>query len=164
MRGLITFFNKITNAINWKWIISIFIIGLIPIFIRLLMFSLSSAKGFDVFRASDLNAFALMLCITNIGVLAHDMSIEREFSTKSIYISIALIAFISAILAATSFHELTILLADRTFEIVNYSRIKIFSGIFVFVSICVSYVVWDRIAHRRGVVSGRMMYLGRQDT
>lgn len=119
-----------------KWLIYTVLVGLIPILSRLIVWLVTKEGSVNLFSPSDFVAFGLVLHISNINEIEHFSGIQKEWKTAQNGISIAFIAFYSALFALTLIGE----------NIVDVNAITICTMVLSVVSFLISYTVYDRIS------------------
>jgi hypothetical protein len=119
-----------------KWLIYTVLVGLIPIFSRLIVWLVTKEGSVNLFSPSDFVAFGLVLHISNINEIEHFSTIERDWKTAQNGVSIAFIAFYSVLFALTLIGE----------SIVDINAITICTMILSIVSFLISYSVYDRVS------------------
>ncbi|EHC07698.1 hypothetical protein Sbal625DRAFT_0029 [Shewanella baltica OS625] len=127
-----------------KWLIYTVLVGLIPIFSRLIVWIVTKEGSVDLLSPSDFVAFGLVLHISNINEIEHFSGVEREWKTLQNGISITFIAFYSVLFAITLIDE----------AIVDTQAITICTIVLSVVSFLISYSVYDRISKVPSPTSG----------
>ena len=123
-----------------KWLIYTVIIGLIPLFIRLLIFVISIDKSISyIFNEVDLIVFGLVLHLTNINELEDKQNIDKHWKTKFLGFSVIMLIMFSAFLGLTYFSE-----NDKS-TVVNRTNIKICAGFLCIISFIMSYAIYNRL-------------------
>ena len=119
-----------------KWLIYTVLIGLIPIFTRVLIWSVTNGQV-AVISPSDIIIFGLILHISNINELEH---YEKDKSWKTIHngISITFIVFYGLLFTLT-------LLSEIKPKFIDYTIVTYISTIFSIGSFIISYSIYDRI-------------------
>jgi hypothetical protein len=119
-----------------KWLIYTVLVGLIPILLRLIVWTVTKEGTVNLLSPSDFIGFGLVLHISNINEIEHFSSVEREWKTIQNGISIAFIAFYSVLFSLTLIGE----------NIVDVTAITICTIVLSVVSFLISYSVYDRIS------------------
>jgi len=122
-----------------KWLVYTVIIGLIPIFLRLILHFVTSG-GIKLFSASDFIAFGLILHISNINELEH-YSKAKDKSWKTIQngLSIIFIVFYGLLFTLT-------LLSEAKPKFIDYDIVRIISMVFSAISFLISFTIYHRIS------------------
>ena len=125
--------------IKIKWLIYTVLVGLIPILLRMLIWSILQNHTIDFFNASDLVAFGLVLHISNINQIEHSNNLEKSWKTVQNGTSIFLITVYSVLFASHLFSQ-------ANPGTINVGTIKVISMILNGVSFYLSFSVYDRIS------------------
>lgn len=88
-----------TNSSKSKWLAYTFLIGLIPIFARLLIWVTATDGIVPAFAAADFVSFGLVLHVSNINELEHLSAIDKGWKTIQNGVSIIFIALYSVLYA-----------------------------------------------------------------
>lgn len=122
-----------------KWLIYTVLLGAIPIFTRLLIRSLATSETSMAWvNEADVIGFGLILAITNISGLEHNMQINERAKTTNIGLSLLLIVLLTALFAASSFQDLHAGALD-------IGKIRLASIILASACLIYSYAIWDRL-------------------
>lgn len=121
-----------------KWLIYTVIVGLIPILSRLFSWLVTKNDVIPAFSGSDFIAFGLVLHISIINEVEHINDLDKSWKTIQNGVSIAFIAFYSVLYTFT-------LLAPLN-EVTDKEVIIKCSQILSFISLLISYSVFDRIS------------------
>ena len=132
---------NIMHIIKVKWLIYTVLIGLIPIFLRMLIWSILQNRTMDLFNASDFVAFGLVLHISNINQIEHFSDGQKSWKTIQIGFSILFILFYGILFASS-------LLGQLNPGMINVKNLTGFSISFSFVSFLMSFAVYDRVSKR----------------
>jgi hypothetical protein len=89
------------HAKKIKWLIYTVLVGLIPIFCRLLAWGVTANGTLEGLAAPDFIAFGLVLHISNINEIEHLREVEPEWKTVQNGFSIAFIALYSVLYTLT---------------------------------------------------------------
>lgn len=117
-----------------KWLIYTVLVGLIPILSRSLVWLVTKTGTVTFLSPADFVAFGLVLHISNINEVEHFSTAGKEWKTIQNGISISFVAFYSVLYTLT-------LLGDK---VVNILVITYCSAALAFVSLLISYSVYDR--------------------
>jgi hypothetical protein len=122
-----------------KWLIYTVLIGLIPIFTRVLIWSVTNGEV-ALISSSDVIIFGLILHISNINELEH---YEKDKSWKTIHngISITFILFYGLLFTLT-------LLSEVKPKFINYTTVTYMSMVLSIISFVISYSIYDKINKR----------------
>jgi len=122
-----------------KWLIYTVLIGLIPIFLRL-MIHLVTNGSIKLFSASDFIAFGLILHISNINELEHYSKVkDKSWKTIQNGLSILFIVFYGLLFTLT-------LLSEAKPKFIDYDIVRIISMLFSVVSFLISFTIYYRIS------------------
>lgn len=127
------------HIIKVKWLIYTVLVGLIPVVLRLLMWTISQHRTMAVFSASDFVAFGLVLHISNINEIEHFNDHEKLWKTVQNGTSIFLITVYSVLFASHLFGQ-------ANPGTINMNAIRIISMILSGVSFLLSLSVYDKIS------------------
>lgn len=125
--------------IKIKWLIYTVLVGLIPIFLRLLIWSVLQNRTIAPFNASDFVAFGLVLHISNINQIEHFNDLEKSWKTIQNGLSIVFIVLYGALFTCTLFEQ-------STPGLINAGTMKYAAGVLSLTSFGISFVVYDRIS------------------
>ena len=122
-----------------KWLMYTVLVGLIPVFSRILVWIISQNRNLELFNAADFVVFGLILHISNINEIAHFN--EREQSWKIIQngVSIAFIAMYSILLASY-------LLDQTQTDLINKESVRYISMGLCGISFLLSFSVYNRLS------------------
>jgi hypothetical protein len=122
-----------------RWFIYTVLVGLIPFFARVLIYSVAPAAttGF-VIQESDFIALGLVLSITNINELEQQTAVDAVWRTRSLGLSVLMIIFFAVLFAVSAFHALN----QSVFDI---TRIKAAAILLSLVSVLFSYSIYDNL-------------------
>ena len=128
--------------IKIKWLIYTVLVGLIPVFLRLLIWSVLQNRTMDILNASDFVAFGLILHISNINEIEHFE--DREKSWKSIQngLSIVFIVLYGGLFTCALFDQSNPGLIDA-------GAMKYAAIVLSLTSLGISYSVYHRISKLR---------------
>ncbi len=133
-----------SNMVNVKikWLIYTVLVGLIPVFLRLLIWSVLQNRTMDILNASDFVAFGLILHISNINEIEHFN--DREKSWKSIQngLSIVFIVLYGGLFTCSLFDQSNPGLIDA-------GAMKYAAIVLSLTSLGISYSVYHRISKLR---------------
>ncbi len=127
------------SNVKIKWLIYTVLVGLIPVFLRLLIWTVLQKRTMDFLNAADFVAFGLILHISNINEIEHFNDPEKSWKTLHNGISIAFISFYSVLFACS-------LLGESNPGLINVRSITYFSIGLSFISFLISFIVYDRIS------------------
>lgn len=127
------------SNVKIKWLIYTVLVGLIPVFLRLLIWTVLQNRTMDFLNAADFVAFGLILHISNINEIEHFNDPEKSWKTLHNGISIAFISFYSVLFACS-------LLGESNPGLINVRSITYFSIGLSFISFLISFIVYDRIS------------------
>ena len=127
------------HIVQVKWLIYTVLIGLIPVLLRMLIWSILQNRTMDLLNASDFVAFGLILHISNINEIEHFSDGQKSWKTIQIGFSIVFILFYGILFACS-------LLGQSNPGLINVQFITYFSIGFSFVSFLISFSVYDRIS------------------
>ncbi len=127
------------SNVKIKWLIYTVLVGLIPVFLRLLIWTVLQNRTMDFLNAADFVAFGLVLHISNINQIEHFNNLEKAWKTIQNGLSIAFISFYSVLFACS-------LLGQSNPGLINVRSITYFSIGLSFVSFLISFIVYDRIS------------------
>ena len=119
-----------------KWLMYTVLVGLIPIFLRLIIYFVTDGS-IKIFSASDFIAFGIILHISNINELEHYTK-DKSWKTIQNGLSIIFIVFYSLLFALT-------LLVEVQPTFINYSMVREFTMILSLVSFLISFAIYYRI-------------------
>lgn len=122
-----------------KWLIYTVLVGLIPVFSRMLIWIISQNRTMDMFNASDFVVFGLILHISNINEIEHFNDHEKSWKTIQNGTSIAFISFYSILYASY-------LLGQSNPGLINEGAMKYLSVALSLASLLISFSVYDRIS------------------
>ncbi len=125
--------------IKIKWLIYTVLVGLIPILLRILIWSILQNKTIDFFNASDFVAFGLVLHISNINQIEHFNNLEKSWKTVQNGTSIFLITVYSVLFASHLFSQ-------ANPGTINVGAIRTISMILNGVSFYLSFSIYDNIS------------------
>jgi len=126
--------------IKTKWLIYTVIIGLIPLFVRgIIYIGLKNANLNYIFNSSDMVLFGLVLHLSNINELEDNIDIDRVWKTACIGTSVISIVIFSVILVVTYFSEI------NDIKLFDIGSLKKFIGIFCLASFGFSYMIFNRL-------------------
>ena len=124
-----------------KWLIYTVLVGLIPFFSRLTIFTVSTERDYDfLINAADFVAFGLILQISNINELEHLDSEEKDWKTIQIGVSIVFIAIYSLL------YSLTLISSGNPELGFDEWSIKWCTVGLSVISFLLSYSVYDRVS------------------
>ena len=115
------------------------VIGLIPIFLRILIWSVLQNRTMDILNASDFVAFGLILHISNINQVEHFNESKKSWKTVQIVFSIVFILFYGVLFACN-------LLGQSNPGLINVEAITRLSIGLSLASFLISFSVYDRIS------------------
>ena len=122
-----------------KWLTYTVLVGLIPVLLRMLWWSVSQERSMGLFNAVDFIVFGLIMHISNINEVEHFNDTAKSWKTGQNGISIAFISFYSSLFAAHLFGESHPALIDD-------KAIVVLSMILGLVSLTLSYTVYHRVS------------------
>lgn len=125
-----------------KWLIYTVLVGLIPVFLRLLIWSVLQNRTMDFLNASDFVAFGLILHISNINEIEHFNDHEQSWKTTQNGLSIIFIVLYSALFTCSLFDQSNPGLIDA--GVLKYAAI-----VLSLTSLGISYSVYHRISKLR---------------
>ena len=125
--------------IKIKWLVYTVLVGLIPVLLRILIWSILHNRTMDFFNAPDFVAFGLILHISNINEIEHFNDNERSWKTIQNGLSIVFILFYGVLFACS-------LLGQSNPGLINVRAITYISMILSFVSLGISFSVYHRIS------------------
>ena len=98
-----------------KWLIYTVSIGLIPVFLRFIVFLLHKERSCDfLINEIDFIIFGLVLNSSNINELENKTKVNKELKTRHIGLSVILIVIFSFLLAPIYFNEIMEIEIDKT--------------------------------------------------
>jgi hypothetical protein len=133
--------SNMLNIVKIKWLMYTVVIGLIPVLLRMLIWSILQNRTMDLLNASDFVAFGLILHISNINQIEHFNESDKSWKTVQIVLSIVFILFYGVLFACS-------LLGQSNPGLINIRSITYFSIGFSVVSFLISFVVYDRVSKR----------------
>ena len=133
--------SNMLNIVKIKWLMYTVVIGLIPVLLRMLIWSILQNRTMDILNASDFVAFGLILHISNINQIEHFNESDKSWKTVQIVLSIVFILFYGVLFACS-------LLGQSNPGLINIRSITYFSIGFSVVSFLISFVVYDRVSKR----------------
>lgn len=125
-----------------KWLAYTFLVGLIPVFTRLLTWATTTTDMVSAIAAPDLVAFGLVLHISIINELEHLPAKEREWKTVQNGTSLIFIALYSALYALT-------IIGERSANLIDMNVMMQSSAILTTVSTLLSLSVFHRLSRPR---------------
>lgn len=134
--------NRKTDTTKSKWLAYTFLIGLTPIFARLLVWLTSKGDSVSAVSASDLVSFGLVLHVSNINELEHLSRVDKDWKTIQNGVSIIFIALYSVLYTA-------ILIGDKNTEIIEQDAILYSVTALSFVSTALSLSIFHRISAQK---------------
>jgi hypothetical protein len=120
-----------------KWLFYTIVLGLIPALARVLI-SLTATVSVPIVTAPDLTAFGLVLAITNINGLENETTLEPDWKTKSMGISLVTIVLLACLFVAS-------ILSDTAIEVFKKKAVLYTSAAAAIAATVHSYAVWERI-------------------
>lgn len=127
-----------------KWLIYTVLVGLIPILSRLMAWTVTKADIVDSVSPSDFVAFGLVLHISIINEIEHFTNVEQHWKTVQNGMSIAFIAFYSALSSLIFIGEYVVNAAAVTAAVMSMS----------IGSLMISYSVYDKVSKLERTASG----------
>ena len=122
-----------------KWLMYTVLVGLIPIFARILIWTISQNRNLDLVSAADLAVFGLILHISNINEIAHFNKPDQPWRITQNGISIAFISGYSILLASY-------LLEQTQPGIINLEFLRYISIAMCVTSFIIRFTVYNRLA------------------
>jgi len=122
-----------------KWLIYTVLVGVIPIFARLLVWGVTERGVVNFIAASDFIAFGLILHISNINEIEHLSDDEKSWKTIQNGVSIAFIAFYSVLLAL-------VMVSEGIPFFIDMNVIQLCTICLSFISLLISFSVFHRIS------------------
>lgn len=122
-----------------KWLMYTVLVGLIPIFARILVWTISENRNLDLINAADLVVFGLILHISNINEIAHFNKTDQAWRITQNGISIAFISGYSVLLASY-------LLGQIQPSIVNIAFLRYISIAMCATSFIISFTIYNRLS------------------
>ena len=122
-----------------KWLMYTVLVGLIPIFARILIWTISQNRNLDLINAADLAVFGLILHISNINEIAHFNKTDQSWRITQNGISIAFISGYSVLLASY-------LLGQTQPGIINVEFLRNISIIMCITSFIISFTIYNRLS------------------
>ena len=121
--------------VKMNWLIYTVIIGLIPVFLRLIVFILHKERSVE-FLCSEIDfiIFGLVLNSSNINELENKTRLNKKLKTRHIGLSVILIVIFSFLLYPIYFNEIRDIELDKT----AFKTLAIFLS---FVSVLNSYTI-----------------------
>ena len=123
-----------------KWLAYTVLVGLIPVFSRVLVWTILDIDAIAPFAPGDFVAFGLVLHISNINELEHASAQGRPWKTIQNGVSLIFIALYSVILAV-------LLLAERSPKLVNSNAVMICVTALATTSFLLSLSVFHRLSY-----------------
>lgn len=123
-----------------KWLIYTVLVGLIPIFSRLLVWIVTSPGTVSIVASSDFIAFGLILHISIINEIEHLSDDEKSWKTVQNGTSIAFIAFYSVLFAL-------IMVSEGVPSFIDVDILTRCAAGLSFVSLVISFSVFHRISN-----------------
>lgn len=128
--------------IKTKWLIYTVLVGLIPVFLRLLIWSVLQNRTMDFLNAVDFVAFGLILHISNINEIEHFNDQEKSWKSIQNGLSIVFIVLYGSLFTCSLFNQSSPGLIDA--RAMKYAAI-----VLSFTSFGISYSVYHRISKLR---------------
>jgi hypothetical protein len=118
-----------------KWLFYTVLVGAMPIIVRLLACFFIKTGHVDLFVASDLIYFGLILHVSNLNEVEHATTIDKDWRTKQNGLSVVFIIFYSLIYAFSLLPE-----------VFSLAKITVSSLIIVPISLWFSYSVFNELS------------------
>ena len=137
-------FRRRSNMANVKikWLIYTVLVGLIPVFLRLLIWTVLQNRTMDFLNAADFVAFGLILHISNINEIEHLNDPEKSWKTRHNGISIVFIVLYGALFTCSLFDQSNPGLIDA--RALKYAAI-----VLSLASFGISYSIYHKISKSR---------------
>lgn len=126
-----------------RWLIYTVLVGMLPIFARLLIWSVMTPKSIQIVNALDFVTLGLVLHISNINEIEHFTKADRQWKTIHNGTSIAFICFYSVLFATYNIGE--VIPGFVNTGVLTYLVIAL-TGI----SLTLSYSVYHRVSKLTG--------------
>jgi len=118
-----------------KWLFYTVLVGAVPIVVRLLACFFIKSGHIDLFIASDLIYFGLILHVSNLNEVEHAANIEKNWKTTQNGESVVFIIFYSSMYAFSLLPEMF-----------SLTKITVCALIAAVVSLWLSYSVFDKLS------------------
>lgn len=125
--------------IKIKWLIYTVLVGLIPVLLRVLIWSILQKRTIDLFNSSDFVAFGLVLHISNINQIEHFNNLEKSWKTIQNGLSIVFIVLYGALFTCALFEQ-------STPGLIKTGVMKYAAMVLSLASFGISFAVYDRIS------------------
>ena len=122
-----------------KWLIYTVLVGLIPVFLRFLIWSVLQHRTMDILNASDFVAFGLILHISNINQIEHFNDREKSWKTAHNGFSILFIVLYGGLFTCSLFEQ-------SNPGLIDVDTLKYAAIILSLTSLGISYSVYHRLS------------------
>ncbi len=121
------------------WLIYTVLVALLPIGIRLLLWTLLQDRSIELFNAGDFIAFGLILHIANINEIEHRHDSDKSWKTVHNGISIMFIIWYAILFTGY-------LVSEATTGIINTDATRFVAMATSVISFALSYSIYNRIS------------------